>query len=171
MNEELKRLQALPLEDKVALTELRIDEWYQHWDGKVYVSVSGGKDSTVLLRLAREVHPDILAVYCDTGLEYPEVKANAKSFDNLKIIRPELSFRQVIEKYGWTYPSKDVARTIHYAKRGSKWAVDRLNGVTKEGMPSTFRQRYKRWKRLMDAPFEISAMCCRVMKEYPMQRF
>lgn len=171
MNEELKRLQSLPLEDKIALTKLRINEWYEHWGGQVYVSVSGGKDSTVLLRIAREVHPDILAVYCDTGLEYPEVKANVKSFDNLKIIRPELSFRQVIEKYGWTFPSKDVAYTVQYAKRGSKWAVDRFNGVDKDGKPSKFRERYKKWKYLMDAPFEISSMCCEIMKERPMQKF
>ena len=41
---ELRRLQSLPLEDKITLTKVRIQEWYEHWDGAVFVSFSGGKD-------------------------------------------------------------------------------------------------------------------------------
>ncbi len=69
---ELKILQALPLEMKVLKTKQRIREWVQHYgtDG-VYVSFSGGKDSTVLLHIVRELYPDIEAVFVDTGLEYP----------------------------------------------------------------------------------------------------
>ena len=39
-----KELQHLPLSDKIALAQLRIKEWYDHWEGKVFVSFSGGKD-------------------------------------------------------------------------------------------------------------------------------
>ena len=49
--EDLKRMQALPLSVKIGITQARIMEWYNHWQGKVYVSFSGGKDSTVLLDL------------------------------------------------------------------------------------------------------------------------
>ena len=45
---ELKQKQSLPLEAKIAMTLRRIREWYEYWDGNVYVSFSGGKDSTVL---------------------------------------------------------------------------------------------------------------------------
>ena len=62
-NEELKRLQALPLAEKVSRTKKYIKEWYDHWDGRVYVSFSGGKDSTVLLHIARSVCEDIPAVF------------------------------------------------------------------------------------------------------------
>lgn len=48
-------------------------EWYMRYDGQVFISFSGGKDSTVLLDLARRVYPDIPAVYVDTGLEYEGV--------------------------------------------------------------------------------------------------
>lgn len=71
--EELKMLQALPLDIKIAKTQARVREWVSHYgvDG-VYVSFSGGKDSTVLLDIARKMYPEIEAVFVDTGLEYPE---------------------------------------------------------------------------------------------------
>lgn len=77
--DELKYLQSLSLEEKIDITKLRIAEFYQHYDGNVYVSFSGGKDSTVLLHIARDVYPDIKGVYVDTGLEFPEVKKHVKS--------------------------------------------------------------------------------------------
>lgn len=47
-NQRLAELQALPLHRKIGITIARITEWYNHFNGNVYVSVSGGKDSTVL---------------------------------------------------------------------------------------------------------------------------
>lgn len=43
----------LPYEGKLMLAKRRIMEWYDYWDGQVYVSFSGGMDSTVLLALVR----------------------------------------------------------------------------------------------------------------------
>lgn len=45
--ELLKELQAAPFHRKVAITQTRIMEWYFKFKGQVYVSFSGGKDSTV----------------------------------------------------------------------------------------------------------------------------
>ena len=59
----LKQRQSLPLESKVALAKKRIREWMDHWDHEVFVSYSGGKDSTVLLKLVREVEADVPAVF------------------------------------------------------------------------------------------------------------
>lgn len=40
--EELEEMQRLPLQRKIQITTARIIEWYQHYDGKVYVAFSGG---------------------------------------------------------------------------------------------------------------------------------
>lgn len=100
-NEQLKMLQALPLNIKIRKTEQRIREWYEHWEGQVYVSFSGGKDSTVLLDIARHVYPNMPAVFSDTGLEYPEIKEFVKSFPNVTIVKPKHSFKQILTKYGY----------------------------------------------------------------------
>lgn len=70
---DLAQMQSLPLEQKVIMSQRRIQEWYDYWDGQVYVSFSGGKDSTVLLDIVRKMYPDVPAVFVNTGLEYPEI--------------------------------------------------------------------------------------------------
>ena len=46
---DLNQMQSLPLEAKILMTKRRIESWYDHWDGMVYVSFSGGKDSNYAL--------------------------------------------------------------------------------------------------------------------------
>ena len=41
----LKERQGYTLKGKIHLSTQRIKEWYEYWDGQVYVSFSGGKDS------------------------------------------------------------------------------------------------------------------------------
>lgn len=84
-HETLKRRQAWPIEKKIRESQIRIRDWYESWDGNVYVSFSGGLDSTVMLDVVRDVYPDVPAVFSNTGLEYPEVVSFAKKADNLTI--------------------------------------------------------------------------------------
>lgn len=98
---ELAQMQSLPLKIKIQMTKRRIREWYEFWDGQVYVSFSGGKDSTVLLHMVRELYPDVEAVFVNTGLEYPEIQKFVKTFDNVTILRPKMRFDEVIKKYGY----------------------------------------------------------------------
>ena len=87
---ELKQKQSLPLEAKIAMILRRIREWYEYWDGNVYVSFSGGKDSTVLLHLVRQYYPDVPAVFSDTGLEFPEIREFVKTVQNVTWLRPAI---------------------------------------------------------------------------------
>ena len=116
----MKELQALPLYKKIMITQTRIMDWYQHYDGNVCVSFSGGKDSTVLLHIARQIYPSIPAVFSNTGLEYPEIQKFVKSFDNVDIVTPSMNFGQVISTYGYPIIGKEVAEAIYYARRISR---------------------------------------------------
>lgn len=115
--EDLKRLQSLSLEEKVDITLGRIMQWYNYWKGNVYVSYSGGKDSTVLLHLVRSLYPDVPAVYVNTGLEYPEIQAKVREQENATILSPEMPFVQVLTEYGYPLISKEVSECIYYARR------------------------------------------------------
>ena len=122
---DLYQMQSLPLEAKIKMTERRLQDWYDYYDGQVYVSFSGGKDSTVLLHIARRLFPDIKAVFVDTGLEYPEIREFVKSFENVDWLKPKMNFRQVIEKYGYPFISKEVSNCVDGARKYLKILTDR----------------------------------------------
>ncbi len=96
---DLYQMQSLSLDSKISMTRRRIQGWVDEFgeDG-VYVSFSGGKDSTVLLHLVRQDYPNVKAVFIDTGLEYPEIRQFVRTFSNVDILFPKMNFRQVIEK-------------------------------------------------------------------------
>lgn len=179
--EHLRELQSLPLYLKVRLTKQRIREWVNHYgaDG-VYVSFSGGKDSTVLLHLVREEYEDVPGVFCDTGLEFPEIRDFVKTFDNITWLKPKKNFRQVVHDYGYPVVSKDVAQCVfdvavqsmvnNCDKRDTKQWNRAFNPN------SEYAKRYPQYTRakydfLNDAPFKISHMCCDVMKKRPAKHY
>lgn len=68
---ELRQMQAMPLRLKIQMTAQRIESWYEYWDSYnirweddgppgVYLSFSGGKDSTVLRHILKN---HCIAVY------------------------------------------------------------------------------------------------------------
>ena len=166
---ELRLMQNYPLELKIMKTKLRIQEWVSYYGLEgVYVSFSGGKDSTVLLHIARELYPNIKALYIDTGLEYPEVKQFVKTWDNVDIIRPKMSFKQVIEKYGYPVISKEQSQYI-YQYRNAKSEKTKITRI--EGNKWGRGKISNKWRYMLDAPFKISDQCCNVMKKNPAKEY
>lgn len=112
----LRQYQSLPMRAKIGMSMNRIVEWYEHFNGNVYVSFSGGKDSTVLARLVHDMYPNVPLVFANTGLEFPEIQAFARKM-GAEFIRPKMSFSEVISKYGYPIISKENAEAIYYARR------------------------------------------------------
>lgn len=175
---DLRQLQSLPLRLKIMLTRQRIRDWYEHWDGQVYVSFSGGKDSTVLKHIVDSMYSDVPAVFVNTGLEYPEIQrfvreVKAGKWDcfnaDVDILRPEMRFDEVIRKYGYPVISKEISERVYYAKRGADWATECLAGRNPDGTPSAYKS--PKWQYLVDAPFCVSHKCCSVMKKKPAKRY
>ena len=173
---ELKQMQSLPLDIKIRMTKERIEQWHEHCDGMVYVSFSGGKDSTVLKHIVDSMYDDVPAVFVNTGLEYPEIQKFAMSQKNVVTVRPEMRFDEVIKKYGYPVVSKEVAQTVCEAKKNAQtgkytYRIKKLNGelVDKNGKPSTYN--IPQWKFLLNAPYDISHKCCDVMKKKPVKTY
>ena len=169
--EDLKYFQSMPLDIKVAMTKTRIREWVNYFgESGVYVSFSGGKDSTVLLHLVRELYPDVPAVFVNTGLEWPEIQKFIRRFDNVKILTPKMNFNQVISKYGYPVLSKDLSGKISAARRGQKWALQYFEGTALyKGEISGFN--IERYRPLLSVDFLISNRCCDVMKKHPVHEY
>ena len=170
--EDLKTMQAWSLERKIQVTQTRLIEWYQKFQGKVYVSFSGGKDSTVLLHIARQLYPDIEAVFVDTGLEYPEIREFVKSFDNVTWLRPKMNFHDVIKTYGYPMISKEVSRYISVARRCPNGKTA-MKFTANNPHDAKYGGRYSvvKWNKLTDSEIPISHKCCDVMKKDPMKKY
>ncbi len=165
---ELKQMQSLPLQAKIQMTRRRIRDWIDEFgeDG-VYVSFSGGKDSTVLLDIVRKDYPDIEAVFVNTGLEYPSVRLFAESKENVTVLRPTMNFRDVICKYGYPIISKEVSLKVKETRKcPNGYASKSFNG----GRKGTAYD-YSSYSYLLNAPFNISDMCCDVMKKSPVKKY
>lgn len=172
---DLYQMQSLSLQAKIQMTKRRISEWVDEFgEDEIYVSFSGGKDSTVLLDIVRKDYPNVKAVFVDTGLEYPEIRSFVKGFENVDWIKPKMTFKKVIEKYGYPIISKEVSKIIYgarHSKDKKQSYIKKLKGLNPDGSYSEYKQQYKKYEFLLQAPFEISNRCCVKMKEQPAMRY
>ena len=140
---ELEVLRGLPLEVKILKTKQRIREWYNHFNGQVYVSFSGGKDSTVLLHLVRSLYPEVKAIFSDTGLEYPELKSFVRTIENVDIVRPSYTFSDVLLKWGYPIASKETAQSIYLSRKYLKsYQINRSGKIVRFGGIIANRMRF-----------------------------
>lgn len=172
---ELKRKQELPLPEKIALSLALIRDWHDAWDGAVSVSYSGGKDSSVLLWLVRRLYPDVPAVFCHTGLEYPAVARQVLATPNHVVLRPKMRFGEVVKTYGWPMGSKKIARGVDIVRHPTDDNANirrlYLEGINRYGRKVSGFKVPDQWRFLFDAPFECSDKCCSIMKKRPQARY
>ena len=158
--------------DQLAEPPMKESEWVKSaYPGAVYVSFSGGKDSTVLKHIVDSMYDDVPAIFVNTGLEFPEIQKFAMTQKNVVTVRPEMRFDEVLKTYGYPVISKDVALRLSYAQKGAPWALNAVQGLNKDGTYSEFKQRYKRYADLVDSGIPVSSYCCDVMKKKPAKAY
>ena len=171
--EEKKAQLLMPYEEKLKRTKELILEWYLQYKGQVYVSFSGGKDSTVLLHIARSIKgcSDIKGMFVDTGLEYPEIRDFVKTVPNVDWVKPKLTFKETIEKYGWPVISKEQSKYIYDIRHGTEHTKNaRLYGYKNINGGKNFKISNK-WKPMINSDCEISNLCCYVMKKATARKY
>lgn len=169
--EELHKRQNWSLNQKIDHSLGVLEDFVSRLGGidSVYLSFSGGKDSTVLLDIAKKIFPNILSVFCSTGMEYPEIIKFVRGLkdkgDNIEIIHPKLTPKEVFLQYGFPLISKETAEKIHRIRfnPNSKAAAHWLS--------SGYFSLPKCWRFLIDTQFETSHMCCHKLKKEPFIAF
>ena len=185
---DLYQMQSLPLHAKVRMTIARIEGWIDAFgeDG-VYISFSGGKDSTVLMDIIRnKMGENIPAVFVDVPTQFPELKEFATSWDNVEVLKPNVSFMDVCKKSGFPLISKEVSNAVKeskkiienpeaYKDRKYKYGKPirllqlegkmprKKDGKEVEGYSTQFNK--ERYNFLLYAPFNVSDQCCKIMKK------
>ncbi|WP_312448211.1 phosphoadenosine phosphosulfate reductase family protein [Lacrimispora sp.] len=168
----------LPWKIKLKLTKTRIQEWHDNWGGQVYLSYSGGLDSTVLLHLIRNtLGEEVPAVFSNTGLEFPEIVRFARKAPGaFKEIEPRgkkgkrITYRDVVLNEGYPLVSKETAIKIRKLRHGNlsdRYRNYLLNGDER----GSFGTLPKKWRCLLNAPFDTSEKCCDVMKKKPFKKY
>ena len=170
--DELHRRQQWTLAQKIDHSLGVIDQFIAKMDGKVYLSFSGGKDSTVLLKLCEIIKPDIQCVFVNTGCESVDVVRfveKMKAAHNIEVIRPKLTPRQVWAQYGFPLVSKDQAFKIDLVRKNpeSKSAQKFMRDSNQFTISKCFRY-------LCDTErtkYHTSAKCCDKLKKDPCHRY
>lgn len=174
---ELKERQGWTLDQKIDHSLGVIDQFVGRLGLEhVYVSFSGGKDSTIVLWLARKLYPEIKAVFCNTGNEYPDIVRFVREERdlrgaNIEIIQPKMKPKEVLDRYGFPLISKEQSKYIHCIRVNpesiqSKKALGKLNGDTKyKGILSN------KYKWLIKEPYMTSEYCCHKLKKEPFRLY
>lgn len=189
--DSFKSMKYQPYEMKPSFSMVRVYQWWNYWYGEVYISFSGGLDSTVLAYIVCQAYRKykltgkIPLVFADTGTEFPEIREFVKTYTEwlkeqfpeldieLVVIRPKHSFKWVCENKGFPITSKDTAgkiRKLRHGKLGEKYRNYLLNG-DKRGK---FGMLAKKWQYLTDTeqmPADISEYCCEALKKEPFKRY
>lgn len=169
----LTSLRKMNLESKIIQTKFLIRQTINEFGlDKVYISYSGGKDSTVLSHIAKSMYPDILHIFANTTNEYPETLQHVNwekevNNTNIIIVIPQDShgeiwtFKKVVERYGYPMYSKRVSNAIRTYQHA-------LSDKTRQSSLDYIERNFKKYAKYKELP--ISDKCCDKLKKEPLRR-
>lgn len=163
----------------VEMAKMRIRKLYNKFGNNIYLSYSGGKDSTIVLALIKLVIADGLpvkcpAVFCDTKIELNATKEFVDYIKNeyyrdVVIIKPDKSFDYVIKNYGKPIRSKLKSRILsdmqknHNSKSAHFLYDDNHNRFSLANKDLHFIHP--------DFDIKISNKCCTQLKKIPVKKY
>lgn len=179
-DEKTKKTRFITATEEPALKDYEYVETAE--SGWVYISFSGGKDSTVLKHIVDSMYKDVPAVFVNTGLEYPEIQTFVRQIrsgkydcfnSNVEIVRPEMRFDEVLKTHGYPIISKAVSKKVDLVKRLGKGCATYkyLEGTATDEKGNSSLFNCQKWEYLIDAPFNISNKCCDIMKKQPVKQY
>lgn len=169
----LTSLREMNLESKIIQTKYLIRRAVMEFGlDKVYISYSGGKDSTVLSHIAKTMYPDILHLFANTTNEYPETIQHInwekkENGTNIITVLPKdakgntWTFKKVVDTYGYPMFSKRVSNAIRTYQHA-------LSERTKQNSQDYLDRNFKKYEKYKDLP--ISDKCCDKLKKEPLRR-
>ena len=169
----LESLRSMNLESKIVQTKFLIRQAVTEFGlEKVYISYSGGKDSTVLSHIAKSMYPSILHLFANTTNEYPETIKHIRwekehNGTNIITVLPidsngdTWTFKKVVEHYGYPMFSKRVSNAIRTYQHA-------LSERTKENSLNYIERNFKKYEKYIELP--ISDKCCDKLKKEPLKR-
>lgn len=175
--------------DKVTEACHRIESLYYETEGRCYASFSGGKDSTVVLALIKMCEEvltipkgGIPAVFSNTGIEmgctvdFVKWCRDSGWYENVVIIRPDVSFDYVLKNYGKPMLSKIRSQELHrwqIGTRSESLMRDFVTGIGKDGYRPRKQALASENFHMLHPEFPImaSAECCHQLKKKPFRKY
>jgi len=156
------------LDYKISLAQNIIIEEYMRTNGNIFISFSGGKDSTVLMHIAKRLFPDLKVVFSDTTNEMSEIKKYIKQFPDVITVKPRMPFKKVVKVHGFPLVSKEISQKANELKHsnGKRTLFLRYYGDKKGN--SILPQK---WRFLSEQKFDVTNKCCTILKKEPLEKW
>ncbi|WP_431819285.1 phosphoadenosine phosphosulfate reductase family protein (plasmid) [Bacillus thuringiensis] len=165
----------------------RIRREYKRTNGKIYLSFSGGKDSTILAELIKmaDLPTKIPFVFADTRIELDATVRHVKNYpyDNIHILKPRKPFGQILKEYGkpamgktkselmGTY-QRNIDQPLSKARTRQLISGEAEKAGEKQGYRSQIALSIKQFHMLHpDLEYKVANMCCQYMKKFPFYDF
>lgn len=161
------------LQDRLSVIR---DTIAKYGEENFYISFSGGKDSTVVHHLVDMALPNnkIPRVFINTGIEYVEIVNFVKelaSVDNrFVIIQPSQNIKQMLERVGYPFKSKEHSVMVH------EWQLGHRNTNKMKRYLGETGSRYECPKILKyqftdEFNLKVSPYCCMELKKKPVRKW